>query len=80
MSRIRESISTTPLTTHRLEALADGLFAIVMTLLVLELGVPVIAGTSVDAELPRKLLELWPKVLIYMSSFLVLGSLWVHHR
>lgn len=68
------------LSKNRLEALADGLFAIVMTLLVLELSVPAIAERSVDGELLRKVLELWPKILIYMLSFLVLGSLWIHHH
>jgi uncharacterized membrane protein len=64
----------------RLEGLADGLFAIVMTLLVLELSVPVITGGSVSSELISKLIELWPKVLIYILSFVLLGTVWENHH
>jgi uncharacterized membrane protein len=65
---------------NRIEALADGVFAIVMTLLVLELSIPVIAGSPANTELLSKLLELGPKLLIYMLSFIILGMMWAHHR
>jgi uncharacterized membrane protein len=69
------------LAVHRLEALVDGVFAIVMTLLVLEISIPEIVHPSLHAELPRRLLELWPKLYSYVLSFLVLGILWsLHHR
>jgi uncharacterized membrane protein len=64
---------------HRLAALTDGVFAIVMTLLVLEIGVPEIAESSLHAELPRRLLELWPKLLSYGISFIILGMFWYLH-
>ncbi len=80
MSQIKKRVSAPVLTTKRLEALADGLFAIVMTLLVLELSIPVIAESSVNAELTWNLLELWPKLLVYMLSFVILGTLWVSHH
>jgi len=64
----------------RLKALADGVFAIVMTLLVLELGVEEIAKTSVNKELIHGLLEMWPKFAIYGLSFLILGVFWVMHH
>ena len=80
MSQIKKRVSATVFTTNRLEALADGVFAIVMTLLVLELSIPVIGESSVNTELPRKLLELWPKLLIYMLSFVILGTGWVNHH
>ena len=80
MQQSKSSVSAPILTAKRLEALADGLFAIVMTLLVLELSIPVIVESSVDVELLRKLLELWPKILIYMLSFLILGTGWVNHH
>jgi len=68
------------LSPNRIEALTDGVFAIVMTLLVLDLGIPVIAESSVHTELPRQLLEMWPKFLSYAVTFLLLGFLWsVHH-
>jgi uncharacterized membrane protein len=65
---------------HRLAALTDGVFAIVMTLLVLEIGVPEIAQSSLHAELPRRLLELWPKLLSYGISFILLGMFWYLHH
>jgi uncharacterized membrane protein len=64
----------------RLQALADGVFAIVMTLLVLELGVGGIAKTANNKEVIRGLLEMWPKFLIYGLSFLILGVFWVIHH
>ena len=81
MSQIKKRVSATVFTPNRLEALTDGVFAIVMTLLVLELSVPEIAHPSLQAELPRRLLELWPKLYSYVLSFIVLGLLWtLHHR
>jgi uncharacterized membrane protein len=68
------------LTKGRLEALADGVFAIVMTLLVLDLRVPELAGSPAGAELARRLLELWPQFLAYVVSFLVLGIFWINHH
>ena len=66
---------------NRLEALTDGVFAIVMTLLVLEISIPEIARPSLQAELPQRIIELWPKLYSYVLSFLVLGILWtLHHR
>ncbi len=66
--------------TQRIEALTDGVFAIVMTLLVLELSIPVISGTSASTAMTRRLLEMWPKYLSYVVSFLVLGLWWLYHH
>jgi uncharacterized membrane protein len=66
--------------TQRIEALTDGVFAIVMTLLVLELSIPVIAGQAVQTELIPRLIELWPNFYSYVLSFLLLGMLWNGHR
>ncbi len=64
--------------TNRIEALTDGVFAIVMTLLVLELRIP---ETVVLSELPQGILELWPKFSSYAVSFVVLSIMWIsHHR
>ncbi len=64
--------------TDRIETLCDGIFAIVMTLLVLNLSVPVVTD---EAELFNKLLAMWPKFLAYVISFVVLGVVWsFHHR
>lgn len=68
------------LSTHRIEALSDGVFAITMTLLVLEIRVPVIEGAAVARELPGHLLAMWPKFAAYVISFITLGVYWVGHH
>jgi len=80
MSQIKKGVSAAVFTPNRLEALTDAVFAIVMTLLVLELSIPEIAHPSLQAELPRRLIKLWPKLYSYVLSFIVLGLLWrLHH-
>jgi len=64
----------------RLNSLADGIFAIVMTLLVLELGVPHLSGQVLDSVLADSLLGLIPSVLTYILSFLVLFTYWMAHH
>lgn len=61
----------------RLNALSDGLFAIVLTLLVLELKVP--EGGSA-AEFGRDLLNLLPRLLAYVLTFAVAGRFWISHH
>jgi uncharacterized membrane protein len=73
-----QSIEPPPLPPVRLAALADGVFAIAMTLLVLELVVPVVAADN--AELTGLLVEMWPEFLMYVLSFLVLGVYWLIHQ
>jgi uncharacterized membrane protein len=81
MSSLEAGRKDTFFTTNRLEALTDGVFAIAMTLLVLNLSITGIPQSSVQAELPRKLLELWPEFFSYIMSFVILGMIWLsHHR
>ncbi len=68
------------LSTSRIEAFSDGVFAIAITLLVLEIRVPEISEALVNQELTHKLLEIWPKYLGYITSFLVIGIYWVAHH
>ena len=65
---------------NRLETLTDGVFAIVMTLLVLELTVPHLSPSKVTDELPKALLELSPVILSYITSFIILGFFWIAHH
>jgi TMEM175 potassium channel family protein len=63
----------TGLSKNRIEALTDGVFAVVMTLLVLDIGIPQIlsnhaaggAAAIIGAELLKRLLDLWPKILSF---------------
>jgi uncharacterized membrane protein len=63
----------------RFLAFSDGVFAIAATLLAVSLGVPILRPNQV-ADLPGRLLELWPAALAYAISFLVVASFWGAHR
>ena len=68
----------------RLEALTDGIFATVMTVLVLSLSVPVIAsditGSRLSSDVVIGIEALWPNILGYVLSFLLLAVLWISHH
>jgi uncharacterized membrane protein len=59
---------------------SDAVFAIVMTLLILDISVPDIPQASAAAELPARVLDLWPKFFSYALSFLVIGTYWMAHH
>jgi uncharacterized membrane protein len=61
---------------ERIGALSDGLFAIAMTLIVLEIRVPATAGIHSDAQLLAALGDLAPRFLTYLLSFMTLGIFW----
>jgi uncharacterized membrane protein len=63
----------------RLVALSDGVFSIALTLLVLEL-VPRIDEAVTGRELVGALLGMWPELVAYLLSFLVIGRFWDAHR
>lgn len=62
---------------HRLAGLADGIFAVGMTLLVLGLAVPAVDAVKSEGDLLRELGGLLPAVVTYFMSFLTLGIFWV---
>jgi uncharacterized membrane protein len=67
--------------THRLEALSDGVFGVSITLLVLAIVVPQLTSLElVDGGLGRALVSLWPRALIYVISFFVIGIYWMGHN
>jgi uncharacterized membrane protein len=61
----------------RLAGLSDGVFAVAMTLLVLDLKVPSAQDVHTDARLGQLLVALGPRVLTYLLSFLTLGIFWI---
>jgi uncharacterized membrane protein len=63
----------------RIVSLTDAVFAIVMTLLVLEIVVPQLSHSEAANELPKRLLELLPDVWSYATSFIILGFFWISH-
>jgi TMEM175 potassium channel family protein len=62
---------------ERLAALSDGVFAVAMTLLVLDLRLPVREAIHGDHDLWRALVALLPQIVTYMMSFLTLGIFWI---
>jgi uncharacterized membrane protein len=61
---------------ERLIFLSDGVYAIALTLLAIELVLP----ESADRDLLKSLLESWPKVLAFITSFTVIANFWVGHN
>lgn len=72
----------TPLTLSksRIEALSDGVFAIAMTLLVLELKIPDLPKDVSQAELLARLREMLPHFYSYALTFILSGVFWIFHH
>jgi uncharacterized membrane protein len=63
--------------TARLEAFSDGVFAIAVTLLIIEVHVP---AREHAETLGHELLRIWPSYLGYLTSFLTIGVMWINHH
>jgi uncharacterized membrane protein len=59
----------------RIEAFSDGVFAIAITLLVLELRPP-----ATEQGLWHGLVHEWPQFAAYLTSFFIIGIMWVNHH
>jgi uncharacterized membrane protein len=66
--------------TGRIEAFSDGVFAIAVTLLVLELKVPQLAEEAGNGELWSALLSRWPSYAAYLVSVMTILIVWVNHH
>lgn len=66
--------------TNRLEAFSDGVFAIAITLLVLEIKVPQADEITAAGGLWSALGQRWPNYVGYALSFLVIGVMWANHH
>lgn len=64
----------------RFEAFSDSVFAFAITLLILGIALPAFKRPPSDRELARALLRLWPSLLAYILSFLVIGVIWQNHH
>src|SRR5258706_5868897 len=64
---------------ERLEAFSDGVFAIAITLLILEIKVPSLEATSASG-LWRALVSHWSSYLAFALSFLIIGIMWANHH
>jgi uncharacterized membrane protein len=68
------------MSTKRVEALTDAVFAIAMTLLVLNLEIPTMPKGAATMILPKLVLGLWPKFFNYALSFILLAVFWIVHH
>jgi hypothetical protein len=68
-----------PSDTARLETFADGVFAIAVTLLILEIRLPA-SEAQREISLFRILASLWPSYLGYTVSFIITGIVWMNHH
>jgi uncharacterized membrane protein len=64
----------------RIAALSDGIFAVSMTLLVLDLRVPATDAVRSEHNLRRILIALSPRLLVFLMSIMTNGMFWVHQQ
>ena len=64
--------------TGRIEAFSDGVFAIAITLLILDIKVPRASESSVG--LGTLLLRQWPAYVAFLASFAKIGIMWINHH
>ena len=62
--------------TNRLEAFSDGVFAIAITLLILEVRLP----SEDTGTLAHRLGQTWPSYVGFLISFITIGIMWVNHH
>jgi hypothetical protein len=65
--------------TARVEAFSDGVMAIAITLLVLDLKVPP-ADAIASGGLVEAVAKQWPAYVAYLAAFLTIGIIWLNHR
>jgi uncharacterized membrane protein len=69
--------TVSPNETARIEAFSDGVFAIAITLLILEIQVP---PKTPHGGLRAALVDLWPSYLAFLASFMTIGVMWLNHH
>lgn len=66
--------------TSRTEAFSDGVFAIAITLLILEIKVPELSENTGRTGLLSALLAAWPSLLAFVISFVSILVMWINHH
>jgi uncharacterized membrane protein len=72
-----ESKSADEKETGRVEAFSDGVFAIAITLLALDIKIP---ASSAGTRLSELLLKQWPAYFAFFISFAFIGIMWINHH
>ncbi|WP_269221985.1 TMEM175 family protein [Flavobacterium sp. IMCC34518] len=65
---------------NRIEAFSDGVIAIIVTIMVLELHIPELKENFTNQDVWNNLFQLIPKLLAYLLSFIVVAIFWVNHH
>jgi uncharacterized membrane protein len=73
----RDAGATLMMSKGRLEAFSDGVLAVAITLLVLDLKVPLPGGAH---SLGHSLGQMWPNYAAYVISFMTIGIIWINHH
>jgi uncharacterized membrane protein len=68
------------LTKGRLESFSDGVFAIAITLLVLQITLPQRSGPVSTPDQVHDLFIIWPQYLVYFVTFGTIGIMWINHH
>ncbi len=66
--------------TTRIETLADGIFAIAMTLLVLGISVPTLPANASPEVFRAYFMNILPEIFVYILSFILLAVFWLNHH
>jgi len=72
-------MATPPIPRVRFDAFSDAVFAIAMTIMVLELKIPGISSTAPNGVLRQALFDASPVLMAYLVSFFILSQLWINH-
>jgi len=75
-----ESVERTERETGRVEAFSDAVFAIAITLLVLDLRLPSGPPDPTNQQLLDELTQPWPHYLAFVTSFAWIGAIWINHH
>jgi uncharacterized membrane protein len=68
------------MSTGRLEAFSDGVLAVAITLLVLDIKVPATKSRGHPIQLTHALAQQWPSYAAYVTSFITIGIIWINHH
>jgi uncharacterized membrane protein len=66
--------------TSRVEAFSDGVFAIALTLLILEFKIPDLSNLATNEQLHNSLKNLWPSYFAFILSFTAILIMWINHH
>lgn len=69
-----------PIPVNRLEAFSDGVIAIIITLMILNIKIPEVSDGASGSEIWKQWFKVLPTLISYVLSFIIIGVLWVNHH